>query len=81
MATLTKQVVESLITQETYTRPNNGTLTVCVLTVEGGVDVVGNSNCINREQFSAEIGRESARADAFERLCELEGYHMKRAEA
>jgi len=55
------------------------TLTVCVLTMQHGAMVTGESNVIDPANYDAEIGREMAYKDAFSKLWQLEGYAAKRA--
>lgn len=75
---LTPDALEDLIESETYTRPANGTLTICVLHLPGGVNVTGESNVIDPAYFDAVIGKANARNDAVSKLWSLEGYHRKR---
>jgi hypothetical protein len=75
---LTPEYLESLVQDETYSRPGGGTLTICVLTLRGGCQVIGESNVINPQSFDADLGRKIAREKAASRLWELEGYHVKR---
>lgn len=75
---LTPEYLESLIADETYARPGGGTLTVCVLTLNGGTQVTGDSNVISAQNFDPDLGRKYAREKAVSRLFELEGYYVKR---
>jgi hypothetical protein len=75
---LTPEYLESLVQDETYSRPGGGTLTICVLTLTGGSQIVGESNVISPQNFDADLGRKYAREKAISRLWELEGYHVKR---
>lgn len=75
---ITPDYLESLVTDETYTRPDRGTLTVCVLTLQGGTQLTGESNVIDAANFDAELGRRYAREDAVKKLWQLEGFHVKR---
>lgn len=78
---LTPEYIDSLIQEETYTRPGGGTLTVCVLTLTGGCQVTGESNVIDPADFDPDLGHKYAREDAVSRAWELEGFHVKRASA
>lgn len=75
---LTPEYIESLVQDETYSRPSGGTLTICVLTITGECQVTGESNVITPANFDAELGRKYAREKAISRLWELEGYFVKR---
>lgn len=78
MSKLTEEHLKSLVTEETYVRPGNGTLTVAVLTIGGSTTVIGESNVLNPANFDPEIGRRMAYQDAIDKLWQLEGYHIKR---
>ena len=65
-------------------RPNSvragtalGLLTFCVLTLQNGFTVTGESACASPENFDAEIGRKIARENAREKIWLLEGYLLK----
>lgn len=73
---ITPEHLQSLIADAEYQRFGT-TLTVCVLHLKSGFDVVGKSACIDKANFSEELGREYAYEDAFEQLWELEGYAMR----
>ena len=53
------------------------TLTFCVLTLENGFTVTGESACASPENFNAEIGRKIARENAVNKIWMLEGYLLK----
>lgn len=75
---LTSDYIESLIQDETYARPGNSTLTVCVLNLPGGCQVTGEDNVIDAQNFDPLLGQKYAREKAVSRLWELEGYYVKR---
>ncbi|MCZ0752576.1 Gp49 family protein [Aeromonas enteropelogenes] len=52
-------------------------LTFCVLTLENGFTVTGESACASPENFDAEIGRKIARDNAINKVWMLEGYLLK----
>ena len=52
-------------------------LTFCVLTLRNGFTVTGQSACASPENFSAEIGRKVARADAIRQVWPLLGYALR----
>lgn len=52
-------------------------LTFCVLVLENGFTVVGQSAVASPENFDAEIGRKVARADAVNKIWPLEGYLLR----
>jgi hypothetical protein len=52
-------------------------LTICVLVLENGFTVVGESACASPENFDQEIGEEIAYKNALEKIWMLEGYLLK----
>jgi len=52
-------------------------LTFCVLTLDNGFTVTGESACASPENFDAEIGRKIARQNAVNKIWLLEGYLLK----
>lgn len=53
------------------------TLTFCILTLENGFTVTGESACASPENFNAEIGKKIAYENAREKIWLLEGYLLK----
>ncbi len=72
---LTPDHLKALVESETYLP--DGTLTVCVLRLTNGSQVVGYSNVIAMTNFNAEMGRKVAFDNAFNKIWELEGYALK----
>ncbi|MEQ1966286.1 Gp49 family protein [Xenorhabdus nematophila] len=54
-----------------------GLLTFCVLVLNNGFTVTGESACASPENFDAEIGRTMARQNALNKVWSLEGYLLK----
>jgi len=52
-------------------------LTFCVLVLQNGFTVTGESACASPETFDAEIGRKVARANAVQKIWPLMGYVLK----
>ena len=52
-------------------------LTFCVLVLQNGFTVTGESACASPENFNAEIGREIARQNAVQKIWPLMGYALK----
>lgn len=52
-------------------------LTFCVLVLQNGFTVTGESACASPENFDAEIGRKIARENAINKIWPLEGYLLK----
>ncbi len=53
------------------------TLTFCILTLENGFTVTGESACVSPENFDAEIGKKIAYDNARNKVWMLEGYLLK----
>lgn len=54
-------------------------LTFCVLVLENGFTVTGESACASPENFDAEIGRKIARTNAVAKIWPLMGYQLRTA--
>lgn len=54
-------------------------LTFCVLVLQNGFTVTGESACASPENFDDEIGRKIARANAVNKIWPLMGYTLKQA--
>jgi hypothetical protein len=52
-------------------------LTFCVLVLQNGFTVTGESACASPENFDAEIGRNIARQNAVQKIWPLMGYALK----
>lgn len=52
-------------------------LTFCVLVLRNGFTVTGESACVSRDNFDAEIGRKIARQNAAAKIWPLAGYALK----
>lgn len=52
-------------------------LTFCVLELNNGFTVTGESACVSPENFDAKIGREIARENAILKMWPLMGYELK----
>ena len=60
-----------------FWQPEGTTLTVCAIQLRNGTLVVGESACVSPENFDAEIGKEIAFKNAWEKIWALEGYLLK----
>lgn len=74
---VTIEYLDSLVASEQYHVYEGTTMTVCCLTLKNGFHVIGESACISPDDFEAEIGRKIARANAINKLWQLEGYQIK----
>lgn len=73
---LTPDLIESKIVKEEYHLLTD-VLTVCVLTLENGFTVTGESACTSLANYNKEIGDRIARDNAKEKIWVLEGYLLK----
>ena len=73
---LTPGLIESKIVKEEYHLLTD-VLTVCVLTLENGFTVTGESACASPANYNKEIGDRIARDNAREKIWVLEGYLLK----
>lgn len=72
---LTNEHLRAMVLSTNYLQ--EGTLTICILTLHNGAQVVGNSNVISPKNFDKVIGKTVAFEDAIDKLWELEGYATK----
>ena len=52
-------------------------LTICVLVLQNGFTIIGESACASPENFDAEIGQHAARENAIQKMWPLMGYALK----
>lgn len=69
--------LDAKITGEMYYVFPGTTLTVCCLVLENGFTVTGEAAAASPENFDAQIGRKIARAEARDKIWQLEGYLLR----
>lgn len=74
---VTPEQIDSLIVDEHYYIFPDTTVTVCLLELRNGFNVVGTSACASIENFDEELGRALARENARDKIWMLEGYLLK----
>lgn len=74
---LTPAAIDAVIIAETYQFFPGKTLTICVLTLNNGFSVTGESAAASLENFDEGIGRRIARENARQKIWALEGYLLK----
>lgn len=74
---ITPQHLDSVIASEQYHHFPGTTLTVCCLTLVNGFTVTGEAAAASPENFDAELGRKIARAEARNKIWQLEGYLLR----
>lgn len=73
---VTLESMEAKIEHETYIL-HEGILTLCILKMQNGFYVVGESAPASPANFSAELGRKFAYENAIRQLWKLEGYSLR----
>ena len=74
---LNPQHIDATIKEEYYHIVPGTTLTLCVLTLQNGFTVTGESAAASLANFDEEIGRKIAKANARDKIWQLEGYLLK----
>lgn len=74
---LTPTLIESKIKGTWFLRVPDTTMTLCVLTLENGFQVTGESAAASPENFDADIGAKIAFENARQKIWQLEGYRLK----
>lgn len=74
---VTLDLIHSKIKSAEYVVHGAGTLTICVLTLENGFTVTGQSACANPANYNPEIGRKVAHDNAVKEVWPLEGYLLR----
>jgi hypothetical protein len=75
IAKVTEEYMQSKIRDAWYYQPAGTTFTICVLTLDNGILISGDSACLNPEDFDAEVGKLIARQEAITKLWFAEGFH------
>lgn len=73
---LTPESIDSVITKKEFHKLTS-VLTICVLTLENGFTVTGESACASPNNYNQEIGEKIAFQNAREKIWMLEGYLLK----
>lgn len=74
-ARITPADVDAAIKEEEFIV--HGTLTICVLTLNNGFKVIGESACASPENFDAAVGQRVSRDKAKEKIWPLLGYQLR----
>ena len=73
---LTPDIIDSLIKEKSFHRLTD-VLTVCVLTLQNGFTVTGESACASPENYDQQIGEDIAFTNARDKIWPLAGYALK----
>lgn len=68
--------VERAIRAVEYVVLPDGRTTICILTLDNDYTVRGESSCVSKENFNAEIGQEYALQDARNKVWPLLGFRL-----
>lgn len=74
---ITPAHVDAQIIDVQYWNPPGTSLTVCVLTLENGFNVVGQSASASLKNFDVELGKTISFEDARKKIWQLEGYLLR----
>lgn len=77
MNKITIEHINSKVVNEYYHVVPESTLTFCVLTLENGFTVSGESACADPANFNKELGEQLAKEQAINKVWMLEGYLLK----
>ena len=73
---VTPEIIESKIKKCEFHKLTE-VLTVCVITLENGFTVTGESACASPENYNKELGEKISRMNAVGKIWMLEGYLLK----
>jgi hypothetical protein len=73
---VTPEIIESKIKKCEFHKLTE-VLTVCVITLENGFTVTGESSCASPENFDKELGEKISRMNAVGKIWTLESYLLK----
>lgn len=76
MSKVTIEDIKAKIANVQYVAPFGTTLTVCVITLQNGFNVTGESACVDAANYDAKIGADIAYNNAVDKVWLLEGYAL-----
>ena len=68
--------IADAIVEETFYHFPNTTVTVCLLRLKNGYNVIGHSACVDPKNFDTELGKKIARGNAVDKCWELLGFRL-----
>lgn len=74
---VTSERLEKVIVGVEYHRFQGTTVTVCLLLLENGYSVVGESACADSANFDEKLGKRIAKDNAKQKIWALEGYLLR----
>ena len=73
---LTPELIDSKIKEKSFYKLTER-LTVCVVTLKNGFELIGESSCVSADNYNKEIGEKISFENARNKIWELEGYLLK----
>jgi hypothetical protein len=74
---VTEEYMNSRIEDCSFTRISDGTMTICVINLDNGFQVIGKSACADPDNYNKDIGQKIAYDNAFRELWPLFGFLLK----
>ena len=74
---VTVESIQGKIIAEEFHSFAGSTLTICILTLENGFTVTGESACVDPANYDKVIGERIAKEAAFDKIWLLEGYLLQ----
>ena len=73
---VTIEDIENAIKSDVYVVLPDERTTICMLTLDNGFTVRGESSCVSRENFDTGLGQKYAREDAVRKVWQLLGFRL-----
>lgn len=73
---LTPDIIDSLIKDKSFHKLTSK-LTVCVITLQNGFELIGESSCVDPANYNQQIGEDIAFTNARDKIWPLAGYALK----
>lgn len=74
MRKITNEYIASRVAETHYSILPDGRTTVCSIVLVNGFTVTGSSSCVDRANFSVDLGRNYSFQKAFEKIFEVEAF-------
>lgn len=74
MRKITNEYIKSRVAETHYSILPDGRTTVCSIVLVNGYTVTGSSSCLDRANFSVDLGRNYSFQKAFEKIFEVEAF-------
>lgn len=68
--------IEAEITEEAFLHIPNSTITICLMRMKNGYQIVGHSACVSSDNFDEKLGEKIARQHAIDQLWPLFGFQL-----